>query len=148
MFQAVRHRLRRRGSGRLSRHRHTRLTLERTATDRRFLMPYRPTYAFRGAAIDATHRLLATCPRRDGMIDIGIPGWLLPADAQKLYEMVRFCGGDVLELGTYRGLSASLALEAMTAAGSDATLVSIDLDPGSTAAGAAERTVTSNRRRE
>ena len=137
MFQAARDLLRFRDPAGLSRHARSRLTLEQTATDQRFRMPYRKTFPFDGAFIDAGHRRLAECPRREGMIDIGIPGWLLPADALKLYELVYFCRGDVLELGTYRGLSASLVLEAMSAAGAKNTLVSIDLDPGSSQAGAA-----------
>ena len=121
----------------LTRHPETRLTLRQTAWDRRFRMVYRKTYPFEGRYIDARHRQFTTCPRRRGMIDIGIPGWLLPADALKLYEMVYFCGGDVLELGTYRGLSATVALEASVAAGLDNKLISIDLDFASTQAGEA-----------
>lgn len=37
------------------------------------------------------------------IINIGIDGWLLLADAMKLYELTYFCPGDVIELGTYRG---------------------------------------------
>ncbi len=122
-----------------SRYRHpeTNLSLDQTATDQRFLMPFRKTYDYAGAFIDATHRSLPELPKRDGMIDLGIPGWLLPADALKLYELVRFCGGDVLDLGTYRGLSASVELQASVAAGYDNAIVSIDLDPGARDAGAA-----------
>ncbi len=126
------------GTPRARPHADSRLTLEQTATDQRFRMPYRKTYQFRGETIDDRHRALAECPRRDGMIDIGVPGWLLPADAMKLYEMVHFCGGDVLELGTYRGLSAVISLESSVAAGLSNTIVSIDLDPGASEAGRAE----------
>ena len=118
-------------------HPQTRLSLAQTAVDRRFLTPYQKTYPFKGAFIDDGHRRLAEAPRRDGMIDIAIPGWLLPADALKLYELVHFSGGDVLELGTYRGLSTVVALEASVAASLANVIVSIDLDPGATEAGAA-----------
>ncbi len=135
MLHSVRHLFRTREPA-PRKHPRSALTLGQTATDRRFLMPYRKTYRFDGPFIDQGHRRLAECPRREGMIDIGIAGWLLPADALKLYELVYFCGGDVLELGTYRGLSASVALEASVSAGLTNTFVSIDLDPGSSQAGA------------
>jgi hypothetical protein len=121
------------------RHRYpdTNLTLAQTATDQRFVMPYRPSFDFPGNFIDDTHARFATCPTRDGMIDIGIPGWLLPADALKLYELGYFCGGDILELGTYRGLSTSILLRASVAAGRPNKILSIDLDPGAQDAGRA-----------
>ncbi len=122
---------------RLDRHADSRLTLPQTSIDQRFRMPYRKTYRFSGDYIDNRHRHLARCERGDGMIDLGIPGWLLPADALKLYELVYFCGGDVLELGTYRGLSTVISLEASVSAGLSNTIVSIDLDPASTRAGQA-----------
>ena len=111
------------------------LTLEQTRTDQRFLMPYRKTFNFDGPFLNEAHAALAHGPTKEGMIDIGIAGWLLPADACKLYEMAYFSGGDCLELGTYRGLSASVMLSASLAAGQRNTIVSIDLDPGSTEAG-------------
>ena len=122
---------------RLRCHPRTFLTLEETARDRRFRMPFRKTYPYRGVYIDAGHRELVARERADRMINRGIEGWLLPADALKLYELAYFCGGDVLELGTYRGLSASVLLEASVAAGLANEIISIDLDPGATAAGRA-----------
>ncbi len=121
----------------VERHVESWLTLEQTRTDQRFAMPYRKTYDFAGPFIDKAHEALADAPTKQGMIDIGIAGWLLPADACKLYEMAYFSGGDCLELGTYRGLSASVMLAASLAAGVGNAIVSIDLDPGSTAAGRA-----------
>jgi hypothetical protein len=117
------------------RNENTFLLLEDTARDLRFDMAFSKTYAHTSDYIDADHRYLAECPTRDGMIDIGIEGWLLPADALKLYELVYFCGGDVLDLGTYRGLSASIALTASTNSGRSDTIISIDLDPGAVEAG-------------
>ena len=92
----------------INRHVQSWLTLEQTRTDRRFVMPYRKTYDFNGDFIDDAHAALANAPTKHGMIDIGIAGWLLPEDACKLYEIVYFSGGDCLELGTFRGLSASV----------------------------------------
>jgi hypothetical protein len=90
-------------------------------------MPYAKTYHFAGEFIDEQHRALVSCIDANGMINTGIEGWLLPADALKLYKFVYFCGGDVLELGTYRGLSAFVCLKASEAAGLDNVIVSIDL---------------------
>jgi predicted O-methyltransferase YrrM len=111
------------------RHESTFLTLEQTATDVRFQMPYVRTYHFPGEFINQQHRGLVSRIDANGMIDIGVEGWLLPADALKLYELVYFCGGDVLELGTYRGLSASVCIQASEAAGLRNVIVSIDLSP-------------------
>jgi hypothetical protein len=117
------------------RHTDTALNLEQTAVDQRFVMPYRKTFDFQHEFLNNEHASFATCPTRQGMIEIGIDGWLLPADALKLYELVYCCGGDCLELGTYRGLSASVMLRASVAAGVRNKILSIDLDPGSTQAG-------------
>jgi predicted O-methyltransferase YrrM len=127
----------RRGPHAQYRNEDTALTLEQTAADRRFAMPFRPTYDYTGAFINAEHAAFATCPTREGMIDIGIDGWLLPADAMKLYELAYFCGGDCLELGTFRGLSTSVLLRASVAAGARHQILSIDLDPVAPDAGRA-----------
>jgi predicted O-methyltransferase YrrM len=108
------------------RHEDSFLTLEQTAVDRRFDMPYRKTYDFEGDFMDADHRHLAECPTQHGMIDLGIEGWLLPADALKLYELAYFCGGDMLELGSYRGLSTTLLAKASVNAGRRDAIYSID----------------------
>lgn len=115
----------------------TALTLEQTVTDRRFNMPFRPTFSYRGDFINAEHAAFATCLTRQGMIDIGIDGWLVPADALKLYEMAYFSGGDYMELGTFRGLSTSIMLRAAVAAGLANKILSIDLDPCAQDAGRA-----------
>jgi hypothetical protein len=67
-------------------------------------MQYLKTYDFPGEFINSFHGSLAVSIGPSGMIDIGVEGWLLPADALKLYELAYFCYGDILELGTYRGL--------------------------------------------
>jgi GT2 family glycosyltransferase/cephalosporin hydroxylase len=111
-----------------NRHESTFLTLSQTSVDLRFEMPYLRTFDFPDKFINQQHRRLASNIGANGMIDIGIEGWLLPADALKLYELAYFCGGDVLELGTYRGLSASISAQASQAAGLNNVIVSIDLD--------------------
>jgi hypothetical protein len=116
----------------LTRHEGTFLTLDQTSIDRRFEMPYIKTYAFPGEFINEQHRRLAWGLDGNGMIDTGVEGWLLAADALKLYEFVYFCGGDALELGTYRGLSASISAQASEAAGLNNVIVSFDLNPEET----------------
>jgi predicted O-methyltransferase YrrM len=112
----------------LSRHGTTFLTLRETATERRFDMPYRKTYPFDGDYLTERHKELAAKLHPSGMIDIGIDGWLLPADVLKLYEMAYCCDGDILELGAYRGLSAAVMNHACNDSGQSNVIVSIDLD--------------------
>jgi SAM-dependent methyltransferase len=109
------------------RHESTFLTLDQTAVDRRFDMPYLKTYNYFGEFINKQHAELVSNVTANGMIDIDIEGWLLPADALKLYELVYFCGGDVLELGTYYGLSTSVAALASQNAGVENVIVTVDL---------------------
>lgn len=61
------------------------------------------------------------------LIDIGIDGYLQRADALKLYEIAYYCGGDVLELGTHRGLSTSIIAGALEDRGSG-SLETVDID--------------------
>jgi predicted O-methyltransferase YrrM len=65
-------------------------------------------------------------------LDIGIDGYLTNADAAKLYELAYFGRGDVLELGTARGLSASIISAALRARGSG-RLHTVGFDPVSSA---------------
>jgi cephalosporin hydroxylase len=113
---------------RLDQHTDTFLTLKDTAVDQRALMPFLSTYPSGKKFINKYHKTLSDKLHESGMIDIGIDGWLLPQDAQKLYEMAYHCRGDILELGTYRGLSASIMLRASRDAGFRAEIVSVDLD--------------------
>ena len=85
----------------LTRWEDTFLTLEQTAIERRFDMPFHKTYPVNGVFINDWHRHLSQAAGSTGMIEIGVEGWLLPVDALKLYELGYFCGGDILELGTY-----------------------------------------------
>ena len=68
-----------------------------------------------------------------GLIDIGVDGYLWKPEAMTLYEIAYFTRGDVLELGTFRGLSTSIIAHALHDPGSG-TLITCDLDPASTAA--------------
>jgi len=111
----------------LNRHKETFLTLRETAQERRFEMPYRKTFDFAGDFLDAAHAQLVSRLHATGMIDIGIDGWLLPADALKLYEMAYCCEGDLLEFGSYRGLSAFVMNSACNESGQEKVIVSIDL---------------------
>jgi SAM-dependent methyltransferase len=117
------------GTPTLMRHESTFLTLDQTAVDRRYEMPYLKTYNYPGEFINRQHAALVSKLGAGGMIDTGIDGWLLPADALKLYELVYFCGGDVLELGTFRGLSTSVAAQASYDSGTNNAIVTIDLSP-------------------
>src|SRR5260370_29235287 len=85
----------------LRRHENTFLTLDQTAVDRRFEMPYLKTYNYPGEFINGSHAALVANIAETGMIDLSIEGWLLPADVLKLYEMGYFCGGGVFHVGTY-----------------------------------------------
>ncbi|MCP4712804.1 MAG: hypothetical protein GY869_29605, partial [Planctomycetes bacterium] len=79
--------------------------------------PYKKTYAFDGEYINDNHKYYAECPTGlrgiETNIDIGIDGYLQAADALKLYELAYFCNGDVLELGTHKGLSTSILCQAL-----------------------------------
>lgn len=112
----------------MSRRRDTFLTLQDTASEHRFDMPYTKTYEFAGTYINEWHQHLSEAARTSGMIEIGVEGWLLPQGALKLYELACFCCGDVLELATYRGLSGSLMAHALSDKGDDGLIVTVDLD--------------------
>jgi cephalosporin hydroxylase len=115
--------------GKLNRHQDTLLSLEQTETDMRFKMPFKKTFEYEGEFLNEEHRDLGKTIHKTGMIDIGIDGWLVPADAYKLYEMAYCCPGDILELGSYRGLSTSIMNKACTSNGRNQVIVSIDIDP-------------------
>jgi SAM-dependent methyltransferase len=100
--------------------------------------PYRPTFDFAGPYIDSAHQGLATCPVKDGfLIQIKnsrwfgqvIPGWLRREDALKLYEIAYFVAADILELGSFHGLSTSILSRANHNAPVRKSIYSVDLDP-------------------
>jgi len=112
----------------LARHENTFLTLRETATERRFDMPFRKTYPYEGEYLNGRHETFVARLHASGMIDIGIEGWLLPADVLKIYEMAYCCAGDILELGAYRGLSAAVMNHACNDSGQSNLIISVDLD--------------------
>lgn len=89
--------------------------------------PYRPTFPQAGPFINAQHHAFTAVPLKGILIDIGVPGWLRPADALKLYELAYHCTGDILELGTSRGLSALVMASALRDAGRAGQLVTVEL---------------------
>ncbi len=111
----------------LQRHKDTWVLFEELGIAR----PYRKTYRFDGDYINEHHRHFATCPTgRNGIsacIDIGVNGYLQRGDALKLYELAYFCAGDILEIGTFNGLSASIMAQALSDAGSAGVIVTDDI---------------------
>ena len=93
---------------------------------------YQPTFAFNGY-VDQAHEEWAKCPlTAENILQHRIFGWLRRADALKLYEMAALCEGDVLELGTHRGLSAHImanAIGAFETFGPKRSLLTVELDP-------------------
>lgn len=98
--------------------------------------PYRPTFRYEGDTINAKHRRIAEAPGgRLGLaylIDLGIDGFLLRADAPKLYELAYFVPGDVLELGTHKGLSTSILAGALADRG-HGRIETVDIDADASA---------------
>ena len=79
--------------------------------------PYQPTFEFDGPYVHASQAELARCRLLDGaLVQLEavegsgriIPGWLRLDDALKLYELAYFARGDILELGSYHGLSTTI----------------------------------------
>jgi len=93
--------------------------------------PYHPTFSFPGEYVTPQHRAIGEAPRGcagvPGLINLGIEGFLWPEEALKLYELA-YCGsGDVLELGTHKGLSTSILAGALEDRGSG-NLETVDID--------------------
>jgi predicted O-methyltransferase YrrM len=92
--------------------------------------PYRPTFPTDKPYIDDFHRLIAEHPSVGFLVNLGVGGWLQHADALKLYELTIHTSGDVLELGTSRGLSAYIIATALKATDPTRRLVTVDIDAG------------------
>jgi hypothetical protein len=75
-----------------------------------------------------TGLLLLTAPglmeHRDG---VPINGWLRIEDALKLYELGFCCDGNILELGSYEGLSTCILAQALIDSGRAGTVSTVDL---------------------
>ena len=94
--------------------------------------PYKPTYQFAGSHINDNHKYYSNCPtgHKDIQvcIDIGIEGYLQQGDAQKLYELAYFASGDILELGTFCGLSTSIIAQAIYDSKREISFETVDID--------------------
>ena len=101
--------------------------------------PYKPTFPVAGYVNDhhrflsqaqdpQTGLVLLTAPglmeHRDG---VPIKGWLRLEDALKLYELGFYCEGNILELGSYEGLSTCILAQAMSDSGRVGTISTVDL---------------------
>lgn len=104
-------------------------SIEEIGPPRRYLK----TFKFFGHYATRFHRHVGRAPggRMDQSfwIDLGVDGYLQHSEAMKLYELGYFSEGDVLELGTFRGLSTSLIARALHDSGAARTLETCDIDP-------------------
>lgn len=95
--------------------------------------PYMKSFRFLGPYATAFHRRVANAPGgRLGdsfWIDLGVDGYLQHSEAMKLYELAYFSEGDVLELGTFRGLSTSIIAHALHDSGGRRMLDTCDIEP-------------------
>ena len=105
-------------------------SLESIATEKLFILPWQKTYKYDGLFINQYHHRLALSRLHDGetRINIGVDGFLLLADALKLYELAYFCSGNILELGTFRGLSTSIMAEACVDSGRKVVIDTVDIN--------------------
>ena len=103
---------------------------------------YYPTFDFAGAFINESHEYYSACPIRDGiLIEIKdhpssgsvIEGWLRREDSLKLYEIAYCVAGDILELGSYHGLSTSILSRANADSPNKKNIYSVDLAPDNVA---------------
>ncbi len=99
---------------------------------------YQPTFDFQLPYINESHRALANCPAKDDVLiqlkdrrwfGRVIEGWLRREDALKLYELAYFATGDILELGSYHGLSSVILSQANRDSGYKKYVFCVDLDP-------------------
>lgn len=98
---------------------------------------YQATFEFSGNFINENHAYFATCPiTRKWLIELRtnrtsgsvINGWLRREDALKIYEMAYFVSGDILELGTYHGLSTFILSQANADSPRKKHIYSVELD--------------------
>ena len=92
-------------------------------------LPYKPTHDFGRFFIDADHESISQLERNGIALKSEISGWLQIDDALTLYEFAYFTTGNVLELGTYQGLSASFIGLALLNSGRGMVCDTIELDP-------------------
>jgi predicted O-methyltransferase YrrM len=118
-------------------HKNTYLSLEEVGKQ---VAAYQPTFDFEGDYINGAHRYFSDCPVNDNnLIQVRHPlrrssilsGYLLREDALKLYELAYFVKGNILELGSYRGLSTSILSRANQDSPFRKQIVSVDRSPKS-----------------
>ncbi|MBZ5556874.1 MAG: class I SAM-dependent methyltransferase [Acidobacteriia bacterium] len=103
-------------------------------------LPYRANFEFEGEFIDQAHARIASHPLLNGLLiqlpngpnGAPVPGWLQRADALKLYELAYFSAGDILELGSFHGLSAMIMSMAVQEARRSIRIHTVDLDSSCT----------------
>jgi predicted O-methyltransferase YrrM len=118
----------------MQRHGHTFLGLKEIGSRP---LPYLATFEFEEEFIDETHARIASHPLLNGLLiqfqngsnSAPVPGWLQRADALKLYEMAHFSAGDILELGSFHGLSAIIMSMAVQEARRGIRIHTVDLNP-------------------
>lgn len=97
---------------------------------------YEPNYPFSGEFVNASQRAISNYPRQDGVLiqkknrrwfGEVIPGWLRCEDALKLYELAYFAEGDILELGSYHGLSTSIIAGAVRDSKRRSSIYTVDI---------------------
>jgi hypothetical protein len=92
--------------------------------------PYIPTYSFNGDYINESHKFFANCERAQNQssLSLDIEGWLYYQEALKIYELAYFSPSNVLEIGTYKGLSASIILQAIRDSSRGVVLDTVDIN--------------------
>jgi SAM-dependent methyltransferase len=98
---------------------------------------YKPTFEFPDKYIDSFQKTLATSSLENGLLQLKdrrwfgktIPGWLRLEDALKLYELAYFVEGDILELGSYHGLSTTILSRANLNSPYLKHIYTVDLSP-------------------
>jgi len=91
---------------------------------------YKSTYFFNDEFINENHQYYENCERdlSNTIIKTQIDGWLRPADALKIYELAYFSQGNILELGTFHGLSTSIISKANHDSNNHHNIATIELD--------------------
>ncbi|HEY7145522.1 MAG TPA: class I SAM-dependent methyltransferase [Streptosporangiaceae bacterium] len=83
---------------------------------------YRPSYDWGAPTLGDRHERIAEAVWH-------IPGWLMPEDALKLYELAYFTTRPILEIGMYCGRSTTILATAVADRGHQIPIISLDTDP-------------------
>jgi len=115
-------------------HKETYMTLDEIG---KICPEYRATFDFDSKYINTSHQFYEQRPPEGGnliQVENGnqeiIHGWLNREDALKLYELAYFVQGDVLELGSFHGLSTTILSQANHESPHRKNIYSVDLIPG------------------